>query len=229
GKRKLYTGAIEVARGTAWAAGRISVIPLERFTEESRESLARVQQLLRRLRHNQLDAEHLLLGLLGEPDGLVKAAFQKLEGFRPALLLEWLRTELGRRPVAAQPGPIYVTARAKQALDQALADAQQRGDQFASTEHLLLALLADPTDELTQAAERAGLHRDVLARAFDEVRGGRTVDSPTAEGSFQALEKYGVDLTALAVDGKLDPVIGREDEILRLMEVLVRRTKNNPV
>jgi ATP-dependent Clp protease ATP-binding subunit ClpC len=205
------------------------VIPLERFTEEAREALARVQQLLLRLRHNQLDAEHLLLGLLGEPDGLVKAAFQKLDGFQPALLLEWLRTELGRRPVAAQPGPIYVTARAKQALDQALADAQQRGDQFASTEHLLVALLADPTDELTQAAERAGLNRGALARAFEEVRGGRPVDSATAEASFQALEKYGVDLTALAAEGKLDPVIGREDEILRLMEVLVRRTKNNPV
>jgi ATP-dependent Clp protease ATP-binding subunit ClpC len=159
----------------------------------------------------------------------VKAAFQKLDGFQPAQLLEWLRAELSRRPVAAQPGPIYVTARAKQALDQALADAQQRGDQFASTEHLLLALLADPHDELTQAAERAGLNRGVLARAFQEVRGGRPVDSATAEGSFQALEKYGVDLTALAAEGKLDPVIGREDEILRLMEVLVRRTKNNPV
>jgi ATP-dependent Clp protease ATP-binding subunit ClpC len=205
------------------------LIPLERFTEEAREALARVQQLLLRLRHNQLDAEHLLLGLLGEPDGLVKAAFQKLDEFQPALLLEWLRAELSRRPVAAQTGAIYITVRAKHALDQALADAQQRGDQFAGTEHLLLALLADPNDELTQAAERAGLHRQVLARAFAEVRGGRSVDSPTAEGTFQALEKYGVDLTALAAEGKLDPVIGREDEILRLMEVLVRRTKNNPV
>jgi ATP-dependent Clp protease ATP-binding subunit ClpC len=143
---------------------RFVLIPLDRFTDEARQALARVQQLLLRLRHNQLDAEH-----------------------------------------------------------------QQRGDQFASTEHLLLALLADPQDELTQAAERAGLSRTSLARAFDEVRGGRTIDSPGAEGSFQALEKYGVDLTALAADGKLDPVIGREDEILRLMEVLVRRTKNNPV
>src|SRR5262249_52764016 len=123
----------------------------------------------------------------------------------------------------------YLTPRAKQALDTALADAQQRGDQFASTEHVLLALLADPRDELTLAAERAGLTRAALAQAFEEVRGGRSVDSPTAESSFQALEKYGVDLTALAADGKLDPVIGREEEILRLMEVLVRRTKNNPV
>jgi len=205
------------------------LIPLERFTDEAREALARVEQLLLRLRHNQLDAEHLLLALLGEPDGLVRAVFQKLDGFQPALLLTWLRQELGRRPVAAQSGAIYVTPRAKQALDNALADAERRGDQFAGTEHLLLALLADPNDELTQAAERAGLSRAALARAFEEVRGGRTVDSPTAEGSFQALEKYGVDLTALAADNKLDPVIGREDEILRLMEVLVRRTKNNPV
>ena len=107
------------------------MIPLERFTDEAREALARVQQLLLRLRHNQLDAEHLLLALLGEPDGLIKAAFRKLDGFQPALLLEWLRAELGRRPVAAQSGAIYVTPRAKQVLDQALADAERRGDQFA--------------------------------------------------------------------------------------------------
>ena len=205
------------------------MIPLERFTDEAREALARVQQLLLRLRHNQLDSEHLLLALLGEPDGLIKAAFQKLDGFQPALLLEWLRAELGRRPIATQSGAMYVTPRAKQALDLALADAESRGDQFAGTEHLLLALLANPRDELTQAAERAGLSSAALAKAFEEVRGGRRVDSPTAESSFQALDKYGVDLTALATEGKLDPVIGREEEILRLMEVLVRRTKNNPV
>jgi len=205
------------------------LIPLERFTEEARAALERVQQLLLRLRHNQLDAEHLLLALLGEPDGLLKAAVEKLDAFQPSQLLEWLRAELGRRPVAAQSGPIFITPRAAKALQQALQDAQRRGDQFASTEHLLLALLADPRDELTQAAERAGLTQAALARAFDEVRGGRTVDSPTAEGSFQALEKYGVDLTALASEGKLDPCIGREEEILRVMEVLVRRTKNNPV
>src|SRR5207302_2208411 len=189
----------------------------------------RVQQLLLRLRHSQLDAEHLLLGLLGEPDGLIKAAFQKLPGFEPTRLLEWLRGELAKRPVAAQPGAVYITPRARQALERALADAEKRGDQFASTEHLLLALLADPRDALTQAAERAGLSQAALARAFEEVRGGRTIDSPTAEANFQSLEKYGVDLTALATEGKLDPVIGREDEILRVMEVLVRRTKNNPV
>jgi ATP-dependent Clp protease ATP-binding subunit ClpC len=213
----------------SWAARRFVLIPLERFTEEAREALARVQQLLLRLRHNQVDAEHLLLGILGDPDGSVKAAFQKLDQFQPGLLLDWLRTELGRRPVAAQPGAMYITPRAKQAIDAALADAEKRGDQFASTEHLLLALLADPRDPLTQAAERAGLTRAALAQAFEAVRGGRTIDSPTAEQSFQALEKYGVDLTALASEGKLDPVIGREEEILRVMEVLVRRTKNNPV
>jgi ATP-dependent Clp protease ATP-binding subunit ClpC len=204
------------------------LIPLERFTNEARAALERVQQLLLRLRHNQLDAEHLLLGLLGEPDGLIKAAFEKLESFEAAQLLEWLRAELGRRPVAAQSGAVFITPRARQVLQQALQDAQNRGDQFAGTEHLLLALLADPRDELTQAAARAGLTQAALARAFDAVRGGRTVDS-AAEGSFQSLDKYGVDLTALAREGKLDPVIGREDEILRVMEVLVRRTKNNPV
>ena len=207
------------------------MIPLERLTEEAREALSRVQQLLFRLRHNQLDAEHLMLALLGEPDGLVKATLQKLDAFRPAELLEWLRAELSKRPNASfqQQGPIYVTQRANDALTSALKLADQRGDQFASTEHLLLALLDNPNDPLTQAAQRAGLNKQDLARAFEEVRGGRSVDSPTAEGSFQALQKYGVDLTHLAEEGKLDPVIGREEEILRLMEVLVRRTKNNPV
>src|SRR3989442_14889382 len=105
----------------------MSLTPLEKFTDEAREALARVQQLLLRLRHNQLDAEHLVLGLLGEPDGLVKAAFQKLNEFQPALLLEWLRTELSHRPVAAQSNGMYITARAKNAPDQALADPQRRG------------------------------------------------------------------------------------------------------
>src|SRR5947208_15498592 len=90
----------------------------------------RVQQLLLRLRHNQLDAEHLVLALLGEPDGLIKAAFQKLDAFQPALLLGWLRDELGRRPVAAQMGALYVTPRAKQALVAGLANAQSHGQRF---------------------------------------------------------------------------------------------------
>jgi ATP-dependent Clp protease ATP-binding subunit ClpC len=206
------------------------LIPLEKFTEEARKALANVQQLLLRLRHNQLDAEHLLLALLGDPDGLVQAAFQQLPGFEAARLLQWLRDELARRPVATNAsGALYITPRAHTAISAALADAERRGDQFAGTEHLLLALLADPNDPLTQAAATAGLTRDALTKAFEQVRGGRKIDSPTAEGSFQSLEKYGVDLTALAREGKLDPVIGREEEILRLMEVLVRRTKNNPV
>src|SRR5437764_14109201 len=91
-----------LAAHTSAQPGGLSLTPLERFTEEAREALTRVQQLLLRRRHNQLDAEHLLLGLLGEPDGLVKAAFQKLCEFQPAMLLEWLRTELSQRPVAAQ-------------------------------------------------------------------------------------------------------------------------------
>jgi ATP-dependent Clp protease ATP-binding subunit ClpC len=206
------------------------VIPLEKFTESARKVLANVQQLLLRLRHNQLDAEHLLLALLSDPDGLVQAALQQLPDFDAAKLLQWLRDELARRPVAANAsGALYITPRAHTAITNALADADKQGDQFAGTEHLLLALLADPADPLTRAAAEAGLGRAALQRAFEAVRGGRKIDSPNAEGSFQALEKYGVDLTRLAAEGKLDPVIGREDEILRLMEVLVRRTKNNPV
>jgi ATP-dependent Clp protease ATP-binding subunit ClpC len=205
------------------------LLPIDRFTDEARAAFARVQELILRLRHNQLDSEHLLLALLGNPDGLIQAAFQKLDGFDAAKLLEWLRSDLAGRPTSPQQGAVMVTPRARTAIQLALASAEKRGDKFAGTEHLLLALLADPRDELTRAAESAGLTQAVLARAFDEVRGGRTIDSASAEGSFQALEKYGVDLTQLARAGKLDPVVGREEEILRLMEILVRRTKNNPV
>src|SRR5438046_9757226 len=106
-----------LAAQTSAQPGGLSLIPLERLTEEAREAFARVQQLLMRLRHNQLDAEHLLLALLGEPDGLVKAAFQKLDGFQPPVLLEWLRAELSRRPASTQSGALYITPRAKRAPD----------------------------------------------------------------------------------------------------------------
>ena len=204
------------------------MIPFEQLTEQARQALGRSQELLVRLGHNALDTEHLLLILLGQREGLVPLALKHLD-VSPAPLLERLQADLSRRPASTQRNSLYITTRANAVLDRALADAERRGDSFVGTEHLLLAAISDPSDPATRLFGEHGLDRARLEPAFETVRAGRKVDDPNAEGRFQALEKYGVDLTELAKADQIDPVIGRDDEILRLMEVLVRRTKNNPV
>jgi ATP-dependent Clp protease ATP-binding subunit ClpC len=204
------------------------MIPVEKLTEQARQALGRSQDLLLKLRHNALDSEHLLLILLGQREGLVPLAFKHLDA-SPALALDRLQRDLAARPATLNGSSLYITNRVNAAFQRAMEDAERRGDQFVGTEHLLLATIADPSDPASRLFASLGLDHDKLAAAFDAVRGGRTVDDASAETRFQALEKYGVDLTALAEKGKLDPVIGREQEITRLMEVLIRRTKNNPV
>ena len=204
------------------------MIPFEKLTEQAREALGRSQALLLKLGHNALDTEHLLLVLLGQREGLVPLAVKHLDA-SPAPILQALQLDLAQRPSLGPTSSLYVTARANAALDRALIDAERRGDSFVGTEHLLLASIGDPADPAARLFAEHGLDRARLEKAFEAVRGGRKIDSGGAEGQFQALEKFGVDLTELAQAGKLDPVLGREDEILRVMEVLVRRTKNNPV
>jgi ATP-dependent Clp protease ATP-binding subunit ClpC len=206
----------------------VAMIPFEKFTEQARMALARAQELLARLQHNALDTEHLLLVLLGQADGLVAESLAKL-GFDRRPVLERLQTNLSLRPKAALSGSLYMTTRLKGMLDRALADAERRGDAFVGTEHLLLAILDDPNDPAARLLREGGLEKETLAQTFDDVRGGRKVDDAAAETNLKVLEKYGIDLTAAARAGQLDPVIGRDDEVLRLMEVLCRRTKNNPV
>ena len=204
------------------------MIAYEKLTEQARQALGRSQELLLKLRHNALDTEHLLLILLGQREGLVPLALQHLD-VSPAAALDKLQRDLAARPQSTMSGSLYVTNRVNAAFDRALADAERRGDTFVGTEHLLLAAIAEPNDTATRLFAQSGLERERLEVAFDAVRGGRKVDDAGAETRFQALEKYGIDLTALAVEGKLDPVIGRDREVQRLMEVLIRRTKNNPV
>jgi ATP-dependent Clp protease ATP-binding subunit ClpC len=204
------------------------MIPVEKLTEQARQALGRSQELLVKLRHNALDSEHLLLILLGQRDGLVPLAFKHL-GVSPEPIVERLQRDLADRPATLTGSSLYITNRVSAAFQRAQEDADRRGDRYVGTEHLLLATLADPADPASRLFTSLGLDRAKLEAAFDAVRGGRTVDDPGAETRFQALEKYGVDLTELARHGKLDPVIGRDQEITRLMEVLIRRTKNNPV
>jgi ATP-dependent Clp protease ATP-binding subunit ClpC len=204
------------------------MIPIDKLTEQARQALGRTQELLLRLRHNALDTEHLLLVLLGQRDGLVPLALKHL-GASPAPVLEQLQRDLARRPTASQTNTLYMTNRANAVFQRALDDAERRGDSFVGTEHLLLAAIAEPNDPASRLFAEHGLDRAKLEQAFDTVRAGRKVDDAAAEGRYQSLERFGVDLTELARADKLDPVIGRDDEVLRLMEVLVRRTKNNPV
>jgi ATP-dependent Clp protease ATP-binding subunit ClpC len=214
-------------------AREVGMIPFEKFTEQARAALARAQELVARLQHNALDTEHLLLVLLGQAEGLVAEALRK-SGFDRQAALQRLQQELGRRPRSApnNGGPavgLYVTTRLRDTLNRALALAEQRGDSFVGTEHLLLAMLDAPNDNVARILSEGGLEQHSLMQTFDEVRSGRPVDDPAAESKLRMLEKYGVDLTAAARADQLDPVIGRDDEILRLMEILSRRSKNNPV
>jgi ATP-dependent Clp protease ATP-binding subunit ClpC len=205
------------------------MIPIERFTEQAQDALRRAQELLLRLGQRELDTPHLLYALLEQPNGLVAEVCARL-GVDVRALLSRVRAALGTTGRAgAMTNTLYITPRARQALDWAIAEADRRGDTYVSVEHLFLALLQDPSDPAGRLLREAGVVPGAAAEAFAALRKDRPVDDPRAESRAGALERYTIDLTQLAREDKLDPVIGREDEILRLMEVLVRRTKNNPV
>ncbi len=180
------------------------------------------------LRHNALDTEHVLVALLSQPEGLVADAIRRI-GWSPSDAVEALGADLEGRPKSMDSSRLYVTSRLDRMVNAAARDADQRGDKFVGTEHLLLAALADANDPAARLLTQHGLKREELLSACNAIRAGAKMEDAGSESRFQSLEKYGVDLTALAREDKLDPVIGRDKEVLRLMEVLVRRTKNNPV
>ncbi|GIW44435.1 MAG: chaperone protein ClpB 1 [Candidatus Binatia bacterium] len=203
---------------------------LARFTEKSQEALRQAQTLATRRNHQGIDVEHLLLALLEPRDGLATAILQAA-GANMARLKERAEQELRKLPQvtgpAAAPDQVYVTQRLSRVLTRAEEEAQALKDEYVSIEHLLLAMLQDQTS--ARMFQEAGVTRDTLMQALQKVRGGQRVTSPNPEATYQALEKYGRDLTKLAAQGKLDPVIGRDEEIRRVIQVLSRRTKNNPV
>src|SRR5947207_5232790 len=187
------------------------MISPERFTDQAREALGRAQERVVRLRHPALDLEHVLAALLSPPEGLVGDALKRL-GVDAQAIAQRLDAELARRPRGMAAGGGFITTRAKAVLEAAASEAQHAGDSYIGTDHLLAAALADQAAPSTRLLAEVGLERQSLRLAIGELRGGRTVDSPDAETKSQALEQYGVDLTALARDGQLDPVIGRDEE-----------------
>ena len=196
---------------------------INRYTEKLQEAIRAAQTKARRYGHQQIDVAHLLLALLEQEGGLAASILSRAEA-NPDLLRTRLEQELDRMPKVSGPsGPpdqIYVTARLNKLLTASEDEAKKLKDEYVSVEHVLLAA-ADLKD--------LDISRDRLMMALREVRGSQRVTSPNPEATYEALEKYGRDLTKLASAGKLDPVIGRDEEIRRVIQVLSRRTKNNPV
>jgi ATP-dependent Clp protease ATP-binding subunit ClpC len=205
----------------------------DRFTERAQDAFARAHEILQRYRHSQLDAEHLLLALLEQTSGAVQSILDRL-GVDVEMLRQRVDEVLQASPKTYYPygggqAQVYVTPRVKRIVDVANEEATRLKDDYVSTEHLLLALSADREGSAGRLLTDFGVTRDRIQATLTEVRGGHHVTDPNAEGRYRMLERYSRDLTQLARDGKLDPVIGRDVEILRLIQVLSRRTKNNPV
>ncbi|HET8678553.1 MAG TPA: Clp protease N-terminal domain-containing protein, partial [bacterium] len=203
----------------------------DKFTEKAQEALLAAQQDATSRGHQAVDAEHLLLALIEQSDGLVPQLLQRLQ-VDPRVLRTRLVADLDRRPrVQGAPpaGGITLTPSLARALEAAQREAERMKDDYVSTEHLLLGVLANRESSAGKALAEAGVTPERLYGVLEDVRGAARVTDPNPESKYQALERYGRDLTQLAASGKLDPVIGRDEEIRRVIQVLSRRTKNNPV
>ncbi len=201
------------------------------FTNQVQKYLQDTQQLLGRYQQNQIDVEFLLLAMLEDSNGLANRMLRQLD-VTPGALIGELETRLAKRPRASvqslESGAVFITPRLNRLFERALEEAQRLKDQYISVEHLLVAM-ADGDGDAREILQHHNITKDALYGILKEVRGQAKVDSPNAEANYQALEQYGRDLTELAKSGKLDPVIGRQEEIRRVIQVLSRRTKNNPV
>ncbi len=201
---------------------------LSKFTERSRGFIQAAQVIATRESHQKLAPEHILKALMDDPEGLASNLIKRA-GTEPARVVQALDLSLGKIPkVTGDTGQIYMDGQTVKVLDEAEKIAKKAGDSFVPVERMLTAL-AVVKSPARDALEQAGLSAQTLNEAINDIRKGRKADSASAEDTYEALEKYAADLTARAAEGKMDPVIGRDDEIRRAMQVLSRRTKNNPV
>ncbi|MBN1886731.1 MAG: ATP-dependent chaperone ClpB, partial [Thermoflexales bacterium] len=200
---------------------------LNKFTEKAQEAVVESQRLARQYSHSQIEPEHVLLALLRQEGGVVPTVVQKL-GPDPRQIALRLEGELGRKPrVSGDVSQASLSREAAAALDQAEGEAAAMRDDYVSTEHILLGLLQSGANA-ARMLQAYGLSKDAVLRALAAVRGSQRVTSQQPESTYNALERYGRDLTQLARQNKLDPVIGRDEEIRRVIQILSRRTKNNP-
>lgn len=203
---------------------------IEKFTLKAQEVLQEAKAIAEQRNHQQIDVEHLLLALLQQKEGIVTPILQKL-GANIDLITSQLEGELNRIPkvTGGGAGQVYLSSRVNEIFDAAWKEAERLMDEYLSTEHLLIAIADEKRGAAYQILQRSGVTKDAIFRVLQEIRGPHRVTDQNPEEKYQALKRYSRDLTEEARKGKLDPVIGRDDEIRRVIQVLSRRTKNNPV
>ena len=204
----------------------------DRFTERAQEAAQRAAEIIQRYGHNQIDTEHILLALIEQPGGVIPQILENLK-INAQALSERLDQTLRMTPKAnifgGGAGQIFITPRVKRIIDLANEEANRLKDEYISTEHIFLAISTERNTASARLLAENGVTRERINETVKAIRGGQRVTDPGAESRYRTLEKYSRDLSALAKSGKLDPVIGRDNEILRVIQVLSRRTKNNPV
>jgi ATP-dependent Clp protease ATP-binding subunit ClpB len=201
---------------------------IDRFTSKMQEGLQEGQRLASQMQNQEVTPEHLFLALLRQPDGLARPLLEKLNVRVPEVETQ-LEQELARRPRVSGAAEQYISADLRNVLNQAETEMTRLKDEYLSVEHFIMALVDPPKTPAGRILQGFGVNRDSVMKALQGLRGSQRVTDQNPEGKYQTLEKYGRDLTELARKGKIDPVIGRDNEIRRVMQVLSRRTKNNPV
>ena len=200
----------------------------DKFTIKSQELIQNAQDLASRQKNSQLEPEHLLSAMLTETEGIAGAILQKM-GVAPGQVASEITRAVERLPKVSQSDQVYLSSQTKKVLDAAFAEAAKMKDQYVSIEHILLALCDEKNGETPRILHRHGINRDAILKVLIDIRGSQRITDPNPEEKYQALDKFSRNLTDLARLGKLDPVIGRDEEIRRIVQVLSRRTKNNPV
>ena len=205
------------------------VLRPDEFTDAARQVLHDSQQIVQRYRHTQWDAEHVLMALLEQEQGVPADVLREVGADVPQLRHR-LHSLLEQTPKSNQPAnQIYQTPRIGRLLYSAKSESERLQDNYISAEHLLIAFTQDEQDSVTRLLAGHGITQEAVYQALQKVRGSHRVSDPQAESRYGSLERFTIDLTELARDGKLDPIVGRDDEVARVMQTLIRRTKNNPV
>ncbi len=202
----------------------------DKFTIKSQELIQSAQSLASQHNNQQIEPEHLLSAMLAETDGIAGAMLRKL-GAAPNEIAQQVTAAIARLPgvSGAGTGEVYISPRAKAVLEQAFTEATNMKDEYVSIEHILLAISDEKNGEAAGILAGAGVTREAILKVLQVIRGNQRITDPNPEEKYQALEKFSRDLTDLARLGKLDPVIGRDEEVRRIVQVLSRRKKNNPV
>jgi ATP-dependent Clp protease ATP-binding subunit ClpC len=204
----------------------------DRFTERAQDAAQRAAEIIQRYGHNQIDTEHILLALIEQPQGVITQILEKLNIDIEALsnkIDHQLRTSPKANIYGGGAGQIFITPRVKRVVDMANEEANRLNDEYISTEHLFLAILSERNTAIARLLSEEGITKERVYDTIKDIRGGQRVTDRKAESRYRTLEKYTRDLSQMAKEGKLDPVIGRDQEILRVIQILSRRTKNNPV